>query len=289
MKEIKIQRLPATRSPAPQSRPRQTKDGAPIVERLEQLARELYEWSRRPDRTLPHCRRSAPRVSCASMPPPLICRITGGGFLRRHAGHVPARADALCGRSARCFESRCSEVMIRRKPVEETRLLEAGNRVCEKGVWLPGCRGPIDTDGWHADPHRPVYEYELSVATAYLFTSVANELEVPRRPLLCRARLAAGHPDTIIPWRSARRRLPAAGALATRAYDNNESRPVHCHFPLPVPFCGGFLFPASMICAEAPPCRPPAPNPASFIEWHEGCRALPTKTLYYSFGRYCNA
>ena len=179
VKEIKIQRLPATRSPAPQSRPRQTKDGAPIVERLEQLARELYEWSRRPDRTLP-----------------ALPEISSEGFLRQYASSFdlqdyrrrlydvmqamfPPAQMLFVADPARCFESRCSEVMIRRKPVEERVYWKREIVSVKKGVWLPGYRGPIDTDGWHADPLRPVYEYVLSIATAYLFTSVANELKYP--------------------------------------------------------------------------------------------------------------
>ena len=162
MKEIKIQRLPATRSPAPQSRPRQTKDGAPIVERLEQLARELYEWGRRPDRTLP-----------------ALPEISSEGFLRQYASSFdlqdyrrrlydvmqamfPPAQMLFVADPARCFESRCSEVMIRRKPVEERVYWKREIVSVKKGVWL-----------------RPVYEYELSVATAYLFTSVANELKYP--------------------------------------------------------------------------------------------------------------
>lgn len=179
MSEIKIERLPCAEPHPPSEVPSKTKDGAFSMEELDHLSRILFAWSKRPDRTLP-----------------VLPLLSSEEFLSRYArafdlddfeermlqvmqALYPPQQLLFLSDPARCFESRCMEVNIRQKPVDERVYWKREVITRGEGSWLSGYRGPIDMDAWNADPIRPRYEKELSIMTAYLLTHLAHQIKYP--------------------------------------------------------------------------------------------------------------
>ena len=179
MKEIEIQRLPATLPHPPSDTPEMTQDNAFSTRELEELASQIYLWLQRPDAPLPRLPLlSSPRFQGryrhAFDPKSYLDRL-----VVQLEGMYPIRELLFRADPARCFEACCTQVRILPKPLAERVYWKRELCRMEEGTWLTGYRGVLDGDVWADDPLRPHYERELCMLTGYLFARAAQLVRYP--------------------------------------------------------------------------------------------------------------
>ena len=179
MREIDIQRLPATLAHPPAGRPEMTQDNSFATAELEELASRIFLWSQDPEAPLPRL----PLLSTPRFQSRYGRAFRPQGYLERLeiwlAGISPARELLFRAEPGRCFEACCTGVSIHPKPLAERVYWKRELCRTEAGEWLPGYCGVLDEAAWQADPLRPEYERELCMLTGYLFARAAWAARYP--------------------------------------------------------------------------------------------------------------